>query len=111
IIQVVILLADTGNIVLGEELGTKQGKLIKFDLTETQKALVKGEEVRLSGYFTLKTTTTKPRIVRPILQFQQVPIDLLGGKLTHLFSQQIIIGNRIPDNIQDYSLLHFLSTA
>jgi DNA-binding protein HU-beta len=31
-------------------------------LEETKKALLKGEEVRLQGYFTLKTTITKPRI-------------------------------------------------
>src|SRR2546421_12343894 len=31
-------------------------------LEETQKALVKGEEVRLQGYFSLKTTITKPRM-------------------------------------------------
>ena len=31
-------------------------------LAETKKALVKGEEVRLLGYYSLKTTITKPRI-------------------------------------------------
>lgn len=31
-------------------------------LEETKKALVKGEEVRLQGYFSLKTTLTKPRM-------------------------------------------------
>ena len=31
-------------------------------LEETKKALVKGEEVRLQGYFSLKTTMTKPRV-------------------------------------------------
>src|SRR4051794_22265795 len=31
-------------------------------LTETKKALVKGEEVRLQGYFTLKTDIRKARI-------------------------------------------------
>ena len=31
-------------------------------LTETKKALVKGEEVRFLGYFTLKTAITKPRM-------------------------------------------------
>ena len=31
-------------------------------MEETKKSLVKGEEVRLQGYFTLKTTITKPRI-------------------------------------------------
>ena len=31
-------------------------------LEETKKALVKGEEIRLQGYFSLKTTITKPRM-------------------------------------------------
>ena len=31
-------------------------------LTETKKSLVKGEEIRLLGYFSLKTTMTTPRI-------------------------------------------------
>src|SRR5437588_13125674 len=31
-------------------------------LEETKKALVKGEEVRLLGYFSLKTAITKPRM-------------------------------------------------
>jgi len=31
-------------------------------LAETKKSLLKGEEVRLQGYFTLKTAITKPRI-------------------------------------------------
>ena len=31
-------------------------------LEETKKALVKGEEVRLQGYFSFKTTMTTPRI-------------------------------------------------
>src|SRR5438067_13701700 len=38
------------------------GKIIDELLEETKKSLVKGEEVRLQGYFTLKTTITKPRI-------------------------------------------------
>ena len=37
-------------------------RIIDELLEETKKALVKGEEVRLQGYFTLKTTITKPRI-------------------------------------------------
>ena len=37
-------------------------KIIDEFLEETKKSLVKGEEVRLQGYFTLKTTITKPRI-------------------------------------------------
>src|SRR6266508_4657935 len=38
------------------------GKIIDEFLEETKKSLVKGEEVRLQGYFTLKTTITKPRM-------------------------------------------------
>ncbi|CAG8555469.1 10489_t:CDS:1 [Paraglomus brasilianum] len=37
-------------------------RIIDELLEETKKALVKGEEVRLLGYFTLKTTITKPRM-------------------------------------------------
>ena len=37
-------------------------KIIEEFLEETKKALIKGEEVRLQGYFTLKTTITKPRM-------------------------------------------------
>jgi DNA-binding protein HU-beta len=37
-------------------------KIIDEFLEETQKALVKGEEVRLQGYFSFKTTITKPRM-------------------------------------------------
>ena len=37
-------------------------KIVEQFLEETKKALVKGEEIRLQGYFTLKTTITKPRM-------------------------------------------------
>ena len=37
-------------------------KIIDEFLEETKKALVKGEEVRLQGYFSFKTTITKPRM-------------------------------------------------
>ena len=37
-------------------------KIIDEFLTETKKSLLKGEEVRLQGYFTLKTTMTTPRM-------------------------------------------------
>jgi len=37
-------------------------KIIDELLEETKKALVKGEEVRLLGYFSFKTAITKPRI-------------------------------------------------
>ncbi|CAI2185425.1 11414_t:CDS:10, partial [Funneliformis geosporum] len=37
-------------------------KIIDELLLETKKALVKGEEVRFLGYFSFKTTMTKPRI-------------------------------------------------
>jgi DNA-binding protein HU-beta len=37
------------------------GKIIDEFLEETKKSLIKGEEIRLQGYFTLKTTITKPR--------------------------------------------------
>jgi DNA-binding protein HU-beta len=37
-------------------------KIIDELLSETQKSLVKGEEVRFLGYFSLKTTMTTPRI-------------------------------------------------
>ena len=37
-------------------------KIIEQFLEETKKSLVKGEEVRLQGYFSFKTTMTKPRM-------------------------------------------------
>jgi nucleoid DNA-binding protein len=37
-------------------------KIIDELLAETKKSLVKGEEIRLLGYFSLKTAITKPRI-------------------------------------------------
>ena len=37
-------------------------KIIDEFLEETKKSLLKGEEVRLLGYFTLKTAITEPRI-------------------------------------------------
>jgi DNA-binding protein HU-beta len=37
-------------------------KIIDEFLEEAKKSLLKGEEVRLQGYFTLKTTITKPRM-------------------------------------------------
>ena len=37
-------------------------QIIDEFLEETKKSLLKGEEVRLQGYFTLKTTITKPRM-------------------------------------------------
>ena len=37
-------------------------KIIEQFLEETKKSLIKGEEVRLQGYFSLKTTMTKPRM-------------------------------------------------
>src|SRR4051812_39123579 len=41
---------------------TQISQIIDELLIETQKALVKGEEVRLQGYFSLKTAITKPRM-------------------------------------------------
>ena len=37
-------------------------RIIDEFLAETKKSLLKGEEVRLLGYFTLKTTMTTPRM-------------------------------------------------
>ena len=37
-------------------------RIIEELLEETKKALVKGDEIRLQGYYSLKTTMTKPRI-------------------------------------------------
>ena len=37
-------------------------KIIDEFLLETKKSLIKGEEVRLQGYFSFKTMITKPRI-------------------------------------------------
>src|SRR5688572_11005526 len=38
------------------------GRIIDELLEETKKSLLKGEEIRLQGYFSFKTTMTKPRI-------------------------------------------------
>ena len=37
-------------------------RIIDEFLEETKKSLLKGEEVRLQGYFSLKTAITKPRM-------------------------------------------------
>jgi len=37
-------------------------KIIEEFLEETKKALLKGEEIRLQGYFSFKTAITKPRM-------------------------------------------------
>ena len=37
-------------------------KIIDEYLEETKKALIKGEEVRFLGYYSFKTTITKPRM-------------------------------------------------
>src|SRR3954469_18739881 len=37
-------------------------KIIDELLEETKKSLLQGEEIRLQGYFTLKTAITKPRV-------------------------------------------------
>ena len=37
-------------------------KIIDEFLAETKKSLLKGEEIRLLGYFSFKTVITKPRI-------------------------------------------------
>ena len=37
-------------------------RIIEEFLEETKKSLIKGEEIRLQGCFSLKTTITKPRI-------------------------------------------------
>ena len=59
----------TGKSQLTERI-SKKVKLTKSEidsvitnlLAETQKSLIKGEEVRFLGYFSLKTITQKPRI-------------------------------------------------
>ena len=61
----------TGKTQLTERIA-KKVKLTKTEidsvitnfLEETKKSLIKGEEVRLQGYFSLKTTITKPRMAR-----------------------------------------------
>lgn len=37
-------------------------KIIDSFLAETKKSLIKGEEIRLQGYFSFRTTMTSPRI-------------------------------------------------
>ena len=43
-------------------------------LEQTKKALVKGEEIRLQGYFSLKTTTTKPRMAMNLQTKKQMKV-------------------------------------
>jgi DNA-binding protein HU-beta len=43
-------------------------------LEETKKALIKGEEIRLPGYFSFKTTITKPRVAMNLQTKQKMTI-------------------------------------
>lgn len=43
-------------------------------LEETKKALVKGEEVRLLGYYSFKTTITKPRMAMNLQTKKQMKV-------------------------------------
>src|SRR5437763_9651090 len=59
----------TGKTQLNERISKKTkypqnqvSKIVEEFLEETKKSLLKGEEVRLQGYFSFKTTMTKPRI-------------------------------------------------
>ena len=59
----------TGKTQLTERISRKTkfpqnqvSRTIEEFLTETKKSLLKGEEVRLQGYFSLKTTMTAPRM-------------------------------------------------
>jgi len=59
----------TGKTQLTERISKKTkypqnqvSKIIDEFLEETKKSLLKGEEVRLQGYFTLKTAMTSPRM-------------------------------------------------
>jgi len=53
----------TERIAKKTKLSQKEVDLVITNLLEeTKKSLLKGEEVRFLGYFTLKTTITKPRM-------------------------------------------------
>ncbi|CAJ0746999.1 21032_t:CDS:1 [Entrophospora sp. SA101] len=43
-------------------------------LSETKKALINKEEVRLQGYFTLKTAITKPRIAMNLQEKKKMTV-------------------------------------
>jgi DNA-binding protein HU-beta len=49
-------------------------QLIDELLEQTKKALVKGEEIRLQGYFSLKTATTKARLARNLQTGKQMKV-------------------------------------
>lgn len=43
-------------------------------LEETKKSLIKGEEIRLQGYYTFKTAITKPRVAMNLQTKQKMTI-------------------------------------
>ncbi|CAI2188731.1 5560_t:CDS:2, partial [Funneliformis geosporum] len=49
-------------------------EIITEFLEQTKKALVKGEEIRLQNYFSLKTATTKARLARNLQTGKQMKI-------------------------------------
>ena len=70
-------------------------KIIDEFLEETKKSLLKGEEVRLLGYFTLKTAITKPRIAMNLqtkkkmkVPAKRVPKCKFSGSLKEAISQK-----------------------
>ena len=50
-------------------------KIIDEFLLETKKSLIKGEEVRFLGYFSLKTAITKPRMAMNLQTKKKMKVD------------------------------------
>jgi nucleoid DNA-binding protein len=71
--------------ILTERIADKIGKKINLNhkqieavlseyLEESKQALVNGEEIRLSGYYSFKTTMTKPRVAMNLQTKQKMNI-------------------------------------
>ncbi|CAG8843135.1 18581_t:CDS:2, partial [Gigaspora margarita] len=102
-------------------------RIIEELLEETKKSLLKGEEIRLQGYFTLKTTITKPRMAMnlqtgkqmkvpakrvPKCKFSIKEVERLKKEISQLKQDLKEQNNRWKEIICDYSLHNkFLAVA
>src|SRR4051812_3536833 len=62
---------------ISKKLKTTQNQvslIIDELLEQTKNALIKGEEIRLQGYFSLKTTMTTPRMARNLQTGKQMKV-------------------------------------
>ena len=70
-------------------------KIVEEFLEETKKSLLKGEEIRLQGYFSFKTTMTTPRMAMNLqtkkkmkVPAKRVPKCKFSGSLKEAISQK-----------------------